>query len=479
VFGGNVVDKQQRYTFISYSRADKEFAIKLARELRSSGYPIWLDQFDIPAGSRWDDEVERALRECSIFMIILTPASIASMNVKDEIGFAIHYGKRILPILVEKCQVPLRLSRFQYVDFTMKSFEDGIESAKQLLTSSMNESTQKRASAGGPTTFQNKDAQAKAEAKNMPKTKRTAIQPPQPDPRPKEEAQPPARRISGLRQSVLIAGLIVLVIGLIAIFSSLLRLASAASNQTPTPVSTATSMDTPSPSPVSSGNTNISVSGQTGSIGFVVLPDGQSRDLVNGTFAVPKDSRVAIIQNGASLNLPDGTRLYLPFGTVFIVTNIQDGIELMLEQGSILARLAAGAAPLSIKTKDGLVAQVSGSIMGVQNSLAPPGIFVDCYEGNCTISGGTISALRLDGPDRYVFIADGAANPSDQTQRCEFWKNAIGKETLQGLGPCTDQQPVATAAFTPTIAETARVNAEATQRCIKYLREHHDRNTCP
>jgi hypothetical protein len=83
-----------RWTFISYSRKDKEFALKFARELKSAGYLVWLDQLDTPTGARWDDAVERALRECEIFLIILTTASISSENVKDEIGYAIDHGKR-------------------------------------------------------------------------------------------------------------------------------------------------------------------------------------------------------------------------------------------------------------------------------------------------------------------------------------------------------------------------------------------------
>jgi hypothetical protein len=131
--GAKMANEKQRRAFISYSRTNKEFATKLAKGLRSAGYPIWFDLMDIPTGSRWDDEVEKALRECSVFMIILTPASIASENVKDEIGYAIDHGKRILPVLLENCEVPLRLRRFQYVDFTTKSFEEGFESAKELL----------------------------------------------------------------------------------------------------------------------------------------------------------------------------------------------------------------------------------------------------------------------------------------------------------------------------------------------------------
>ena len=125
--------EKQRRTFLSYSRANKEFALKLARELKSEGFAVWLDLLDIPPGARWDVEVEKALIECEVFMIIITKDSIASENVLDEIGYAIDSGKRFLPVLMEKCNIPLRLRRFQYVDFTDKNFDEGVEIAKELL----------------------------------------------------------------------------------------------------------------------------------------------------------------------------------------------------------------------------------------------------------------------------------------------------------------------------------------------------------
>lgn len=130
-----------RKSFLSYSRVNKDFAVRLARELKSEGFNVWLDQLDIPAGARWDREVERALKESEIFMIILTSASVESENVLDEIGYAIDTGKRLLPVLLEKCDVPFRLRRFQYVDFTNKDFDDGVESAKELLRSLIEQPT--------------------------------------------------------------------------------------------------------------------------------------------------------------------------------------------------------------------------------------------------------------------------------------------------------------------------------------------------
>jgi len=111
-------------TFISYSRANSDFAVRLAKDLKAAGYDVWLDQLDIPTGARWDDELEKALRTCSTFLIILSPQSIESQNVKDEIGYAIDAGKHILPIMIKQCEVPFRLRRFQYVDFTREDHDE-------------------------------------------------------------------------------------------------------------------------------------------------------------------------------------------------------------------------------------------------------------------------------------------------------------------------------------------------------------------
>jgi C1A family cysteine protease len=106
------------HIFISYAREDSEFALRLARDLRSKGVNIWLDQLDIPPGVRWDRAIEQALRTCDRLLIILSPASVASENVLDEVDFAFNRKKRIVPILYRPCEIPLRLGRLQHIDFT-------------------------------------------------------------------------------------------------------------------------------------------------------------------------------------------------------------------------------------------------------------------------------------------------------------------------------------------------------------------------
>jgi len=84
--------------FFSYARADAEFVLRLAKDLRSAGINLWMDQLDIRPGDRWDSAVEKALRACQYLLVILSPASVASQNVMDEVSAALESNKRIVPV---------------------------------------------------------------------------------------------------------------------------------------------------------------------------------------------------------------------------------------------------------------------------------------------------------------------------------------------------------------------------------------------
>ena len=120
--------------FLSYSRADKDFALKLAQDLRIAGASLWVDQLDIEPGQPWDRSVEQALKQSPILLVIISSASIQSENVLDEIGFAIDTKKRIVPILHEKCDLPFRIRRLQYVDFT-QGYDQGMARCLAVLSS--------------------------------------------------------------------------------------------------------------------------------------------------------------------------------------------------------------------------------------------------------------------------------------------------------------------------------------------------------
>ena len=104
--------------FISYAREDAEFVLRLARDLRAAGVPVWLDQLDIAGGQRWDLAVEQALRSARVMIVVLSPDAFASHNVMDEVSYALEEHKLVVPVTIRECDVPFRLRRVQRIDFS-------------------------------------------------------------------------------------------------------------------------------------------------------------------------------------------------------------------------------------------------------------------------------------------------------------------------------------------------------------------------
>jgi TIR domain len=115
--------------FICYARIDQQFAFHLVEELSDYDVRIWMDVRSIPHGANWDMEVQKGLDDSDLMLVLLTPASAASQNVADEWSYFIDKNKPIVPLLIEPCEVPFRLSRRQRVEFT-QDYRKGFE---QLL----------------------------------------------------------------------------------------------------------------------------------------------------------------------------------------------------------------------------------------------------------------------------------------------------------------------------------------------------------
>src|SRR5712692_10434021 len=104
----STMPRQTQLAFFSYSREDTEFAQRLAKDLRASGAAIWLDRLDISPGQQWDHAVENALENSSRLLVILSPSSVGSTNVMDEVSVALEDGKTVIPVLYRDCKIPFR-----------------------------------------------------------------------------------------------------------------------------------------------------------------------------------------------------------------------------------------------------------------------------------------------------------------------------------------------------------------------------------
>ena len=104
--------------FLSYARADQQVALRIADGLIAAGVELWVDQYDIRPSQQWDRAVEAAVRESRGMVVILSPRSAASANVADEISMAVDAKKHLIPVMIEACTAPLRITRVQFIDAT-------------------------------------------------------------------------------------------------------------------------------------------------------------------------------------------------------------------------------------------------------------------------------------------------------------------------------------------------------------------------
>ncbi len=75
--------------FLSHSKADREYIEKIANDLKSAQLDVWYDEWEIPAGASLRSKIfDDGIAKCDLFFVYLTPNSIASRWVKEELDAA-------------------------------------------------------------------------------------------------------------------------------------------------------------------------------------------------------------------------------------------------------------------------------------------------------------------------------------------------------------------------------------------------------
>jgi len=104
--------------FISYQRTDGNVARQVRAHLAAAGVPTWMDEYDIPVGAYWPDEIDKGLTASEIVVGILSPEVMTSRNVKNEWDWAIQNDKRLLLVQVIPTVVPHRYVSINFIDAT-------------------------------------------------------------------------------------------------------------------------------------------------------------------------------------------------------------------------------------------------------------------------------------------------------------------------------------------------------------------------
>lgn len=118
--------------FLCYSLEDRSSVMELYRRLRAGGFDPWMDVHDICPGQEWRQEITRGLQRADVVVVCLSGNTTNKKGyVQREIAQAIDIALEqpegrtfIIPVRLDPCSVPERLSHLQFVDLYQ---EDGYQ----------------------------------------------------------------------------------------------------------------------------------------------------------------------------------------------------------------------------------------------------------------------------------------------------------------------------------------------------------------
>ncbi|MCW5982424.1 MAG: TIR domain-containing protein [Bryobacteraceae bacterium] len=110
--------------FLCHTSGDKKEIRNLYLRLKADGVDPWLDEENLLPGQDWKCEIRNAVSTSDVVLVCLSSRSIHKPGyVQKEIMFALDTADEqpentifVIPLRIEECEVPDRLSRWQWVD---------------------------------------------------------------------------------------------------------------------------------------------------------------------------------------------------------------------------------------------------------------------------------------------------------------------------------------------------------------------------
>ncbi len=90
-----------KYVFVSYSSKDADFMKNITGLLEVMKIEYWKAPEKIPPGSSYAKEINRAIENCGLFLLILSQNSQSSIWCEKEVDSALSYGRRIIPYNID------------------------------------------------------------------------------------------------------------------------------------------------------------------------------------------------------------------------------------------------------------------------------------------------------------------------------------------------------------------------------------------
>jgi len=107
--------KKKITVFVSYARANRDLATRFLKKFKEQAAPsrqyqylFWRDN-DILVGEKWHEEIQVALAQCDVGLVLISPAFLGSQYIQDHElpKFLKSGGMPVIPVLLQ----PIDLDR--------------------------------------------------------------------------------------------------------------------------------------------------------------------------------------------------------------------------------------------------------------------------------------------------------------------------------------------------------------------------------
>ncbi|MBR6158472.1 MAG: toll/interleukin-1 receptor domain-containing protein, partial [Lachnospiraceae bacterium] len=125
------------YVFISYSSKEQDTAKAMCALLKKNGIETWIAPDDIPPGKKYGAVINRAVKECSCFLLLLSDAAQQSSWVPKEVERAINYKKTIFTAKIEDVELNDEFEFYISTDqmVRIKTIDEDSKNIKKLIKS--------------------------------------------------------------------------------------------------------------------------------------------------------------------------------------------------------------------------------------------------------------------------------------------------------------------------------------------------------
>lgn len=124
--------------FISHSSKDSLFARDLSKAFKEAGIDVWIDEIPFLPGDNIVKKIEEGLSTSNAIVVLMSKDSVSSRWAMQELSVFTarsisEQSLRILPILLEECDLPIYLRDKLYIDARSNKSEAIIKAVNSIL----------------------------------------------------------------------------------------------------------------------------------------------------------------------------------------------------------------------------------------------------------------------------------------------------------------------------------------------------------